>query len=431
MSIKRVLLVDDSKSARFALGRMLQKLGLEVDAADSGEAALEFLAGQHPDAIFLDHQMPGMDGFETVEAIKAKPDWTQIPVVMCTSKDEEQADYREQAAARGVVDVLSKSASPERVQEVLQHLAEAAPAEAAPAEAAPAASGLDRAAIEQIARETAEQVISEVVAKQVKSALDAELPGLQQQLEAGVAGRAREAAEQVIGETLPKQLKAALEAELPGIQQQLGAAVEAQAREVAQNAASEAARGQAETTAQQVAKQTVADKVETEAQRIAMVEAREAVKQAGSEQWTQLREQGDKLAELQQQTQDLSDQLDNRARQAAKGLVDADIVPQLNALSTQLQEELKAVGEQLQQRPQLDATLQAEIEQSAKTQAQTAAQEVGKSVTEQAQRTARTAAAEAVAEQLSSAKDQSKTPTVIAVGAALLSVAALIVAVVL
>jgi len=74
MAARRALVVDDSKSARVVLSRMLEKYGIEVDPADSAETALEYLKEHHPDVIFMDHLMPGMDGLQAVREIKANPD---------------------------------------------------------------------------------------------------------------------------------------------------------------------------------------------------------------------------------------------------------------------------------------------------------------------------------------------------------------------
>src|SRR6185503_508914 len=63
MSDKRALVVDDSKSARAFLARILERHEIAVDAADSAEAAIEYLTRNKPDVIFMDHMMPGMDGF--------------------------------------------------------------------------------------------------------------------------------------------------------------------------------------------------------------------------------------------------------------------------------------------------------------------------------------------------------------------------------
>ncbi|UCE77836.1 MAG: response regulator, partial [Gammaproteobacteria bacterium] len=59
---KRALVVDDSKSARLVLRRMLEKHGIAVETVESARAALDFLGNQRPDVIFMDHMMPGMDG---------------------------------------------------------------------------------------------------------------------------------------------------------------------------------------------------------------------------------------------------------------------------------------------------------------------------------------------------------------------------------
>lgn len=111
MSIqKRALVVDDSKSARLVLRRMLEKHGLAVHALESATKALDFLAHNHPDVVFMDHMMPGTDGFEAVKAIKDNPDTATIPVMMYTSKGGDL--YLSQARALGAVGVLPKTVAP-------------------------------------------------------------------------------------------------------------------------------------------------------------------------------------------------------------------------------------------------------------------------------------------------------------------------------
>lgn len=117
---KRALVVDDSKSARVVLSRMLEKYGIEVDSADSAESALEYLREHRPDMIFMDHLMPGMDGLQAVREIKANPELTAIPVMMYTSQEGEL--YAGQARASGAVGVLPKSIRPIDVTKALYQL---------------------------------------------------------------------------------------------------------------------------------------------------------------------------------------------------------------------------------------------------------------------------------------------------------------------
>lgn len=110
MTQKRALVVDDSRSARVALRGLLERYGLAVEFAESGEEAIDFLKQQAVDVIFMDHTMPGMDGFEAVSVIKADPRTAMIPVMMYTAKEGEV--YVGQARALGAVGVLPKQVQP-------------------------------------------------------------------------------------------------------------------------------------------------------------------------------------------------------------------------------------------------------------------------------------------------------------------------------
>lgn len=122
--LNHALLVDDSKSARFALRKLLERNGLKVDMAENAEEALGYLNENRPDVIFMDHFMPGMDGFEAIKIIKNQPNTASIPVVMCTSKDGDA--YTAEAQAIGATDILSKPATPGSLSEVLDKLSQAA-----------------------------------------------------------------------------------------------------------------------------------------------------------------------------------------------------------------------------------------------------------------------------------------------------------------
>lgn len=120
MAAKRALIVDDSRSARVILSRMLESYGLQVDAAETAEQAFEFLAHHRPDVIFMDHLMPGMDGFQAVQALKSNPATAMIPVMMYTSQEGEL--YVSQARALGAVGVLPKTVKHADVSRVLYQL---------------------------------------------------------------------------------------------------------------------------------------------------------------------------------------------------------------------------------------------------------------------------------------------------------------------
>ncbi|HEY7377094.1 MAG TPA: response regulator, partial [Steroidobacteraceae bacterium] len=120
MSAKRALIVDDSKSARVVLSRMLQKYAIEVDTAESAQTAIDYLVHHRPDVIFMDHLMPGMDGFQALQAIKNNPRTATIPVMMYTSQEGEL--YVGQARALGAVGVLPKLVKPVDVSKILYQL---------------------------------------------------------------------------------------------------------------------------------------------------------------------------------------------------------------------------------------------------------------------------------------------------------------------
>lgn len=117
---KSALIVDDSRTARHLLGQMLLQHRMKVDMAESAEDALGFLSKSRPDVIFMDHMMPGMDGFQAVRAIKNNPATATIPIMMYTSQAGEL--YVGQARALGAVGVLPKQIKPVQVSDMLKSL---------------------------------------------------------------------------------------------------------------------------------------------------------------------------------------------------------------------------------------------------------------------------------------------------------------------
>ena len=120
MSSKRALVVDDSKSARAFLARILERHEISVDAAESAEAAIDYLTRNRPDVIFMDHMMPGMDGFQAVQSIKNNPRTSAIPILMYTSQEGDL--YLGQARALGAEGVLPKQIKQADVTKMLYQL---------------------------------------------------------------------------------------------------------------------------------------------------------------------------------------------------------------------------------------------------------------------------------------------------------------------
>jgi CheY-like chemotaxis protein len=100
------LIVDDSRLACKVMSNMLESFNIESVAVFSAEQALDHLKHSQPNMIFLDHTMPGMDGFQAIKIIKSNPLTATIPVLMYTAKEGDV--YVGQARALGAVDVLPK-----------------------------------------------------------------------------------------------------------------------------------------------------------------------------------------------------------------------------------------------------------------------------------------------------------------------------------
>jgi twitching motility two-component system response regulator PilH len=89
MAIKKILIVDDSPTERHVLNDLLTKSGYEVVASDNGEDAILKAKLLKPDLILMDVVMPGLNGFQATRAISRDPETRSIPVILCTSKNQE------------------------------------------------------------------------------------------------------------------------------------------------------------------------------------------------------------------------------------------------------------------------------------------------------------------------------------------------------
>ncbi len=89
MPIQKILIVDDSKTELHHLSEILTKRGYNVRTAENGEEALRRLAEDKPQLILMDVVMPGQNGFQLTRAITRDPRFADVPVIMCTSKNQE------------------------------------------------------------------------------------------------------------------------------------------------------------------------------------------------------------------------------------------------------------------------------------------------------------------------------------------------------
>jgi twitching motility two-component system response regulator PilH len=89
MAIKKIMVVDDSPTERAFMEGMLKKRGYDVVLVDSGEAAIERSKSEQPDLILMDVVMPGLNGFQATRAITREEKTKHIPVIICTTKDQE------------------------------------------------------------------------------------------------------------------------------------------------------------------------------------------------------------------------------------------------------------------------------------------------------------------------------------------------------
>ena len=89
MPISKVLVVDDSKTELHFLADLLRQHGYQVRTAENADQTLQQLAEDRPDLVLLDVVMPGQNGFQLTRAITRDPRFADVPVIMCTSKNQE------------------------------------------------------------------------------------------------------------------------------------------------------------------------------------------------------------------------------------------------------------------------------------------------------------------------------------------------------
>jgi twitching motility two-component system response regulator PilH len=120
MTIRKILLVDDSRTELHHLSGLLTRRGFQVRTAESGDEAMRRLQEDRPDLILMDVVMPGSNGFQLTRAITRDPRFADLPVILCTSKGQESD--RVWGLRQGARDYIVKPVRSEELMAKIQAL---------------------------------------------------------------------------------------------------------------------------------------------------------------------------------------------------------------------------------------------------------------------------------------------------------------------
>ncbi len=109
-SIRKILIVDDSRTELYFLSDLLAKNGYIVSTAENGDQALAALAADRPDLVLMDVVMPGQNGFQLTRQISRNPHYDGLPIIICTSKNQETDKLW--AMRQGARDYVTKPVDP-------------------------------------------------------------------------------------------------------------------------------------------------------------------------------------------------------------------------------------------------------------------------------------------------------------------------------
>ncbi len=115
--MKTLLIVEDHDDSRFVLRTILDHAGYRVVEAENGKDGVTLAIREAPDLVLMDIRMPGMNGFEASEAIRAQPGRGDVPIIAVTAEVFD-AESRDRAA--GLFDTLLTK--PVRPQELKDHV---------------------------------------------------------------------------------------------------------------------------------------------------------------------------------------------------------------------------------------------------------------------------------------------------------------------
>ena len=113
----RILVIDDNESVRKSFVLALESTNYEVDTVETGEKGIAMAKGKKYDLIYLDLNMPGLDGVETMRKLKETMD--DIPFYIVTAFHEEYADRLKEAEEEGMIFQLLRK--PIGIEQILRY----------------------------------------------------------------------------------------------------------------------------------------------------------------------------------------------------------------------------------------------------------------------------------------------------------------------
>jgi twitching motility two-component system response regulator PilH len=115
----KVLIVDDSKSYRFRLRRLVREWGHEAITARNGKEALQLARSEKPEIILMDIVMPGMNGYQAKRTLARDAETRDIPVIFVSIRNEETD--RIWGMRQGAADYVTKPVDPEHLQNAISN----------------------------------------------------------------------------------------------------------------------------------------------------------------------------------------------------------------------------------------------------------------------------------------------------------------------
>jgi len=114
-----ILHVEDNETNRYVMRHFLKKLDIRLVEAVTGEEAIELAPRERPDLVLLDIRLPGIQGYEVLERLRALPETRDLPVVAVSSGAFEQ-DIR-RARAAGFDDYIVKPVNLQKLHALIRH----------------------------------------------------------------------------------------------------------------------------------------------------------------------------------------------------------------------------------------------------------------------------------------------------------------------